>query len=152
MCLFPSRATFLLQNCIHYRPGFGSLNGYVMLVQRKPVLGRVPASLAPILDPVSHAGAPSSMVQVQAFPWLCSSTWDVIPLHVQCCMALSAMRQGQKVLSVFETRRIWQRPVFESCDEGIVCSDRSVTLHFTWWTFLALLSFSAFQVKINSEV
>jgi hypothetical protein len=36
-------------NCIHYRHGFSALHVYVQLVQGKPVLGRVHASMAPIL-------------------------------------------------------------------------------------------------------
>ena len=44
MCFLMCLAT----NCIHYRPGFSALNGYMMLVRRKPVLGSVRASMAPI--------------------------------------------------------------------------------------------------------
>ena len=43
MCFLMCLAT----NCIYYRLGFSALNGYVILVQRKPVLGRVQGSMAP---------------------------------------------------------------------------------------------------------
>jgi hypothetical protein len=105
-------------NCIHYRPGFSALNGYVMLVQGKPVLGRVQASMAPICRSCftrlcwKEYGTNIGIMPGLCFSLTnCISTLDVIPLHVQRCSI------------VYDETRA----------EGTLCSRRGVSGNARFW-------------------
>ena len=164
MCFSIYRAT----NCIHYSPGFGALNGYVVLVQRKPVLGRVQASMAPIFRSCFtrmcwkqygtniHTALTVLLSRRLASPHQMSS-------HLMfSAVALSTMRQGQKVRCVQDEAYL-VTPGFESSSEGTVCFSYNVALQQTltslcWSQLMNMLrilyscNFSAFAIELCKNV